>query len=176
MGVSAGGVLQSHPAFAEWSSGARNALLQRARRLGFEPGDVLFRAGEPGNSLFVVLEGVIRVSLTTPEGLEVFLAEAGPGAVIGEMALLDPAPRSATAVALAGGSCLWLSHDDLEDLLWDDASLASALLDRLARILAARVEQTDRMAGDIREEAARSGQYADEASAEVWRLLWTGAA
>jgi len=61
-----------------------------------QPGQVLFSDGDPGDCMYAVVEG--QVGLTV-HGIAV--EEVGPGGILGEMALIDPAPRSATATALA---------------------------------------------------------------------------
>ena len=166
VGNTAGQVLRSLPAFAGWSTEAINGLLQRARKVRFFTGDVLFREGEPGSSLFVILEGKVRVTLRGPER-EIDLAEVGPGAILGEMALIDPGPRSATAAATEAGSCLGLSASELEELQWEDPPLASALLRAFTRTLAGRVRTADGL-------IAGSGA-GEERTAEVLRTLWMGA-
>lgn len=59
------------------------------------PGDVLFREGDPASSMFVILEGSLEIRVR-----ERVVEEAGPGALLGEMALIDQGPRTATAVAV----------------------------------------------------------------------------
>lgn len=62
--------------------------------------EVLFVAGDPGNAMYAVLEGSLKVAVISAEGSEQLLAILGPGHVVGEMALLDGAPRSATVQAI----------------------------------------------------------------------------
>jgi len=62
--------------------------------LQLAPGDFLFREGDKGDKMYVLLEGEIDISLG-----DLVLEAAGPGALIGEMALIDDTPRTANAVA-----------------------------------------------------------------------------
>jgi len=165
MTVNAGQVLRSLPTFAEWSTEAINGLLLRARKVRFFAGDVLFREGEPGNSLFVVLEGQIAITLRAGENT-VTLSEEGPGAILGEMALIDPGPRSASATAVTSGTTLGLSAAELAALQSEDPALASALLRAFTRTLAGRVRDADTRI------AAVSAEWTREQSAVVWRTLW----
>ncbi len=67
--------------------GSKNAV-------SYEPGQVIFREGEPGDSMYVVLEGEIEIRVHDKT-----IDTSGPGQILGEMALVDKSPRSATAVA-----------------------------------------------------------------------------
>jgi CRP-like cAMP-binding protein len=165
MTVNAGQVLRSLPTFSEWSTEAINGLLLRARKVRFFAGDVLFREGEPGNSLFVVLDGRIAITLQA-SGRTIELSEEGPGAILGEMALIDPGPRSASATALTSGTTLGLSAAELSTLQSEDPALASALLRAFTRTLAGRVRDADTRIAAVAEGTTL------EQSAVVWRTLW----
>ena len=65
-----------------------------------QPGEVLFREGDPPTTAFILDEGQVEIR-ATQRGRQVVLALLGPGAIIGEMAIIDAAPRTATAVALS---------------------------------------------------------------------------
>jgi EAL domain-containing protein (putative c-di-GMP-specific phosphodiesterase class I) len=65
-----------------------------------QPGDVLFREGDPPTTAFILDEGQVEIH-ATQGGRQVVLGLLGPGAIIGEMAIIDAAPRTATAVALS---------------------------------------------------------------------------
>lgn len=74
------------------------ARLARPMKLG--DGAILFEAGDPGNGCYAIMEGSLRVSLLSVEGDEQLLAVLGPGDLVGELALLDGRPRSATVTVL----------------------------------------------------------------------------
>ena len=76
---------------------ARLAEGLRTRR--FRRGEVLFHQGDPGDSLFIVTRGAVKIVLPSEEGDEAILTTIRAGAFFGELALLDGAPRSATAIA-----------------------------------------------------------------------------
>ena len=80
-------------------------------------GDTLFRQGEPGEHLYIIVSGTVRLSATTGGGLEQPIALHGPASCFGEMALLDGAPRSATAVALRPTELLRVGREGLEEVL-----------------------------------------------------------
>jgi len=80
-------------------------------------GDTLFRQGEPGEHLYIIVSGTVRLSATAGGGLEQPIALHGPTSCFGEMALLDGAPRSATAVALRPTELLRVGRQELEGVL-----------------------------------------------------------
>lgn len=65
--------------------------------VSFEAGTTLFRPGDPGSEMYVVLEGIVEILVD-----HVCVEEAGPGTIVGELALIDDSPRSATARAQTG--------------------------------------------------------------------------
>lgn len=75
-------------------------LAALARPMSVKPGAILFEAGDPGNGCYAILEGSLKVSIVSYDGDEQLLAVLGPGAIVGELALLDGRARSATVTAL----------------------------------------------------------------------------
>ena len=76
-------------------------------------GSVLFHAGQPGDSLFVVKSGEIELYIKDNAGQKIALTTARAGQIFGELALLDHGPRTATAHALEHSELLALDRDDL---------------------------------------------------------------
>jgi CRP/FNR family cyclic AMP-dependent transcriptional regulator len=76
----------------------RLAASMRSRR--FRRGEVIFHIGDPGDALFAIISGEVKITLPAETGEEAILATLRPGDVFGELALLDGAPRSASATAL----------------------------------------------------------------------------
>ena len=93
------------------------ATLSGAER--FAPGETIFREGTPGEKLYVILDGEVRISKHIPGTGEEALAILGRGEIFGEMALVDQRPRSADSVA----------HDEGAECLVIDGSVLSGLLD-----------------------------------------------
>lgn len=94
---------------------ARLAPPDRARILAigapaeFPPGAVLMHQGDPGTSLFILLSGLVKVTVTTSAGAETILALRGRGDVVGELAAIDENPRTATVCALGQVGALRVS-------------------------------------------------------------------
>ncbi|WP_018700756.1 Crp/Fnr family transcriptional regulator [Amorphus coralli] len=76
-----------------------HGLAALARTVKLEPNKTLFRAGDPGNGFYAVLEGSLKVCVTSCAGSEQLLAMLGPGSVVGELSIFDGRPRSASVVA-----------------------------------------------------------------------------
>jgi HEAT repeat protein len=106
------------------------AIATAAEEVSFEQGEVIFAAGDPGDALFLVVEGNVRISAGGRT-----LAELGTREVFGEMAILDPAPRSATAVATAPVVAVRLGQDDFSDVLAERPEVAAGVLRVLVRRL-----------------------------------------
>jgi CRP-like cAMP-binding protein len=105
-------------------------------------GGSIFREGEPGDEMFVVVSGTVRISKQIPGAGEEALSLLGPGAWFGEMAVIDDAPRSADAVAHTPCALLVLRREDLDRLMFLDKDLAYALLWSFVRTLSARLRDT----------------------------------
>jgi CRP-like cAMP-binding protein len=113
----------------------RVAKLARIRR--FAPGSVMVRAGDPGRSFYVLLDGKAKVKLAGGRS-----GRLGAGEYFGEMALLDDAPRSADVVADGEVLALTIGHAGFTKLLRSEPALAQPLL----RTLAARLRAAERSA------------------------------
>ena len=106
-------------------------------------GTVLFRYGEPGDKLFVLVEGKVRITREVSGLGEEALAVFGPGEVFGEMALLDDAPRSADARVHERCRVLTIAKDVFDDLLFIHKDLAYEVLWNCVRIFSARLRETN---------------------------------
>jgi CRP/FNR family cyclic AMP-dependent transcriptional regulator len=78
-----------------------------------EPGEILFRAGEPGESLYIVRSGEVELFIRDNAGQKILLTIACSNQIFGELALLDRGPRTATAMALGETVLLVLDREDL---------------------------------------------------------------
>jgi len=131
------------PLFQAAPEAALERLAAAARPLRLAEGEVLFRRGDPGEGLVVVLDGLVRLHVSTEAGRELTLGLVGPGEPIGEIALIDGGARSADATALTPLRALLLRHADAAAVIAADATLAGALLRTLAARLRRTTEQTE---------------------------------
>lgn len=106
----------------------RARLAESIRAKVLKAGEVLFRTGDPGEALFIVLDGEIELFIRDNAGQKIPLTIAGPGQLFGELALLDRGPRTATAEALTDSELLSLSRDDLVALFQKTPTAALHLL------------------------------------------------
>jgi CRP/FNR family transcriptional regulator, cyclic AMP receptor protein len=97
-------------------------------------GDTLFKAGEPGEALYVVRSGEIELFIKDTAGQRIALAIVGAGEMFGELALLDRGPRTATAIAIGDSVLLELDRDDLLLLFQRSPAAALRLLAAMGRM------------------------------------------
>ena len=116
--------------------GELGGVSQVVKGLTAQGGDVLFEEGEPGDCFYVVSKGAVEISKSIPGGGAEKLAVRRAGEAFGEMALLNDAPRSASATALEETEVLTLSREDFEPLIGLD-SLAMRMLQVLSKALRA---------------------------------------
>src|SRR5579859_7719192 len=112
--------------FAGLSPADLASLEAEARVRRFRRGEVLFHQGDPGDALFVVALGAVKISLSSDEGDEAIITTARPGEFFGELALLDGAPRSATATALEPTETIVLPRLRFRELLATQPDLRDA--------------------------------------------------
>jgi CRP/FNR family cyclic AMP-dependent transcriptional regulator len=106
-------------------------------------GTKLFQYGDPGDKLFVLLEGKVRISREVAGMGEEALAVLGPGEVFGEMSLLDESPRSADARVHESCRALVIRKEAFDDLLYSHKDLAYEVLWNCVRIVAGRLRETN---------------------------------
>ena len=123
------------PLFAGLEPEASEALVATMKAIEVVRGDTLFHEGEPGDRLYVVREGKIKLGRRSNDGRENLLAVLGPGEMFGELSLFDPGPRTATATALTDVTVLGLGHQALRPWLTGRPEVAESLLQALAQRL-----------------------------------------
>ena len=124
-------------------------------------GETLFRAGEPGESLYVVRSGEVELFIRDTAGQKIALAIAGAGEVFGELALLDRGPRTATAIALTDSELLELDRGDLLLLFQKTPAAALALLAAMGHMTRKADELLrTRVSRNVNEEVERKNQPA----------------
>ncbi|OGN82509.1 MAG: hypothetical protein A2X23_05785 [Chloroflexi bacterium GWC2_73_18] len=109
---------------------ATSLRIRRYRR-----GEVIFHQGDPGDSLYVIEDGAVKIVLPSPDGEEAIIATLRRGDFFGELALLDGAPHSATAGALEPTTILVLARARFHELVEGEPTLRDALLAGLAHEL-----------------------------------------
>ncbi len=131
-------VLRRIPLFASLSEMGQEDLASMLRRKSLEKGETLFRQGDEGGALYIILQGRIKISVSRRMD-KVTLAILGQGEFLGEMALLDGLPRSADAVALEESQLYALNRKDFLSFLKHNENAVHAILSSLSM----RLRKTD---------------------------------
>jgi hypothetical protein len=109
--------LSASPLFADFNDDELLAVIRGLRLLSFDAGDIIITEGEPGQSLFVLATGTVKVFVRDPEGRSAALVPLGEGAFFGEIATLSGRPRSATVTAASRCELLELDKPALEAIV-----------------------------------------------------------
>ena len=165
------GSLAAIPFFGGLEPDALERLAATMRTRRFRRGEVIFHIGDPGDALFVIVTGDVKISLPSETGDEAILATLRPGDVFGELALLDGAPRSATASALSATETVVMPRQRFRELIATEAGVRDALLASIAgelRRLTRHVEElhfldiTGRLAAQLVRLAEDGGTRIDD--------------
>ncbi|MDB4879450.1 MAG: cyclic nucleotide-binding protein [Gemmatimonadetes bacterium] len=114
-----------------------------SREEEFGVGEYIFREGESGNRLYLIVEGEVRISRDVPGSGEEALAILKPGALFGEMAVFDRSERSTHAISNGGTKVLTITRPDFEMLLDFNREIAYKVLWSVTRLLSGRLRSTN---------------------------------
>ena len=126
-------VLARVPMFSALTDTERTELTAHVRPRRFSRDEVVFHRDDAGGHLYVILAGSVKVAIPDEEGREVVVAVERDGAVFGELALFDGAPRSATVTALDETQVLTLAREDFLRVLERSPRATREILRLLAR-------------------------------------------
>jgi CRP/FNR family transcriptional regulator, cyclic AMP receptor protein len=138
-------VLAGTPLFSALDPQGAEALRVSLQEIRVAKGQELFREGEPGDHLYLILDGKVKLGHGSPDGRESLMAILGPGEMFGELSLFDPGLRTSTATALTEANVLALGNEQLMPLLEGRPEVAAALLQALAR----RLRRTNEAMADL---------------------------
>jgi CRP-like cAMP-binding protein len=122
------GYLKRLPMFCELGEESIAKLASRLESKRFETGQVLFQQGDYGDILYIIKSGRVKIVSDGTQGEELVFNQFGPGDFFGEMALIDGAPRSASAVALTTAEMLLLKRDDFLHVLAEHPLVAVEII------------------------------------------------
>ncbi len=129
--------------FADLSETELERVLEICTEQQFKFGQTIFKEGEPGNRLYIISEGEVRVSRDVPGSGEEALAVLKPGACFGEMAVFDRSTRSTDAIANTDCVLVTIARSDFEMLLDFDRDLAHKILWSVVKLLCERLRITN---------------------------------
>jgi len=143
--LTATAVLQKVPLFSQLAPADLQRVLDLAREKAYPKNSVILFEDDPGDALFVVATGQVKVVLIGEDGREVILSVLGEGQFFGEMSLIDDEPRSAHVIAMEDSNLVVLRREDFESILLQTPLIAVALLKELTR----RLRQADEKVGSL---------------------------
>jgi CRP-like cAMP-binding protein len=114
-------------------------LFAQGRLLSLDADQTLFLAGDEGDGCYRVEEGLLKASVTAPNGGERILAILGPGSVVGELSMIDGAPRSASVTALRDSKLHYVSKADFEAI----GKSSPEIYQHVMKVLARRLRDTN---------------------------------
>ncbi len=138
-------VLRTVPLFASFPEEQLRALATVVSRRSASRGSIVIAAGDPTDSLYIILSGRLKVMMSDAEGKEVILSILSGGEFFGEMGLIDDAPRSASVVAIEPCELLVITRRDFKRCMAENAEMAMAVMRGLVR----RLREADRKIGSL---------------------------
>jgi len=114
-------------------------LLATAKTVQLPSGNILFGQGNPGDGCYWLQRGVLKVSVVSQRGQERIIAILGAGAIVGELAMIDDLPRSATVSAIVDCELVFVSRESFTNFMRQHPELNGFLITTLV----ARLRQTD---------------------------------
>lgn len=137
-------LLRSVAIFSDLDDGELARVAELCREETYAGGDFIFREGEPGNRLYLIVEGEVRISRDVPGSGEEALAVLKRGATFGEMSVFDRSERSTDAIANGGPARLvTIARAEFELLLDFNRDIAYKVLWAVVRLLSNRLRSTN---------------------------------
>ena len=172
--------LRSVPLFASLDSKATAELGEYLTIHDYPKSATIFRYGDPGDAMYLIDVGKVRISVTDADGHAVTLAELGPGDFFGDMSMLDGHGRSASATATENARLAQLTRDDFLSFMRSDPRVTLELLTALTN----RLRRTDellrhRVSRNVNQEAEARLTVADRAADRIaefggsWKFIIT---
>lgn len=128
-------VVMKAPLFSALDEESARRLLDSMTPHRLARGEAVFHEGDPGDSLYVIISGKVKLARTSADGRESLLAVLGPGEMFGELSLFDPGPRLSTGHVVSTTELVSLGNDALRVFLADHPEVAMQMLAGLAHRL-----------------------------------------
>jgi len=172
-------VLVTVPLFRQIDDDALNALAAAATMTELVEGDVLFAEGDAADELTFVMSGSIRLTCGSGGGPEIVVGYVQAGDILGEMAILDPAPRSASARAAETSVVLHLPQAAFEQFLADGHPVARVMLVAIRQMMTQRIRILNERMGalfliDAEEDVGAEFQSMVVRLRDIWSTMRSG--
>ncbi|HCT9180913.1 MULTISPECIES: CRP-like cAMP-activated global transcriptional regulator GlxR [Corynebacterium] len=120
-------------------------LIEQMETVRFPRGTTIFEEGEPGDRLYIITSGKIKLARHAPDGRENLLTVMGPSDMFGELSIFDPGPRTSSAVCVTEVTAATMNSEMLKQWVADHPAIAQQLL----RVLARRLRRTNANLADL---------------------------
>lgn len=138
-------VVRNAPLFTALDDEAASSLRASMTAVKVNKGNTLFKEGDAGDKLYIVVEGKLKLGTSSGDGRENLLSILGPGEMFGELSVFDPGPRTSTATAVTDTRLLALAHDQVIGWVTAHPQVSLQLLARLAQ----RLRRTNETLADL---------------------------
>lgn len=136
-------LLRNVAIFKDLDEGELGEVAEKCKEEKYESAQYIFREGEAGNRLYLIVSGEVRISRDVPGSGEEALAVLKAGALFGEMSVFDRSERSTHAISNGGCTLLTITRPDLEMILDFNREIAYKVLWACVRLLSGRLRQTN---------------------------------
>jgi CRP-like cAMP-binding protein len=136
-------LLRQAAIFADLDEGELARVAETCKEQKFVSAKTIFKEGEPGNRLYIIAEGEVRISRQIPGSGEEALAILKKGTIFGEMAIFDQSERSTDAIANSDCTLITITRSDFDLLMDFDHDLAYKVLWAVVKMLSSRLRQTN---------------------------------
>ncbi|WJY67128.1 CRP-like cAMP-activated global transcriptional regulator GlxR [Corynebacterium auris] len=124
---------------------AVSALIGEMETVNFARGTTIFDEGEPGDRLYILIDGKVKLARHAPDGRENLLSVMGPSDMFGELSIFDPGPRTSSAVCVTEVTAATMNSDMLKQWIENHPEISQQLL----RVLARRLRRTNASLADL---------------------------
>jgi CRP/FNR family cyclic AMP-dependent transcriptional regulator len=138
-------LLKTVPLFSSFGDEQLRLITPVVTRRSVPRSSMIMAAGDPTDSLYIVISGRLKVMMSDAEGKEVILSILGPGEFFGEMGLIDDAPRSASVVAIEPCELLCIAKRDFKKCLAENFEIAVGVMKGLVK----RLREADKKIGSL---------------------------
>ena len=138
-------VLRQHPMFRDLGSEALDQLCRYAKHTSLRRGATICSKGDPGNFLFIVISGTVKISVSSPDGRNAILNLINAGDLFGEVAVLDGHARTADAIANTNCEIFVLDRRDFLPFVRSQPELAMRLIELLCTRLRWTSDQVEQV-------------------------------
>lgn len=138
-------ILRKIPLFLDLTGRELKVIDSMVYERRYDSGEYMFETGQPGAAMFIIEDGEVQITRLNKTGDEITLAKLKNGEFLGELALLDNSPRSASALVSKPTKALAIFREDLDKLLASHPDLGGKVMKKLAVIIGVRLKATNEM-------------------------------